>query len=212
MKTLAILGATGRTGQLLIAQAQAKGLKVRALARDPSRLKIEGVEVVKGDIQDEQAMRTLFTGCDAVVCALGAPTIAAGGVQSVAMPAILAAMGSAGVRRYVSLSSAAAELPTDKLPLPVRMGFAVAKLALSRYFADKKAETSALLASNLDWTMIRVAGQLVDGTEGELEFSLDSPPIIPPPSKRGPVAAAILTATLEGKWIRQAPFAWGKRG
>ena len=211
LEKLAILGATGRTGQQLVRQALVKGLKVRALARDPSKLTLEGVEVIQGELNDPQVLGTLFTGAQAVLSALGGRSISSGGLHSVSMRGIVSAMQAAGVRRYVGLSSGAASVPTDKTSFVMRTFLGAARVFLPRYIEDKQAEVEALLASDLDWTLIRVAGQLVDGTDGKIEVSLDAPRGMPRPSQRGLVAAQMLSAALDGKWSRQAPYAAGAR-
>jgi putative NADH-flavin reductase len=207
-KTLALLGATGRTGRLVIAGARARGVSVRALARDPAKLSGPDVTVVKGDVRDETALSTLFSGADAVVSALGTRTVTEGGLQSVVMAGIVEAMKRAGVRRYVALSSAAARLPSDTPGLVQRALLSVQRLALPRYFADKQAELDALIAADLDWTLLRVAGRLVDGSGRGLRLA-PSAPAFAKASQRQAVAQALLDAAIDGKWPREAPVASG---
>jgi len=55
MKTLSLVtGATGFIGSHLARALLAQGSRVRVLARDPSRLKVAGVQVVRGDVCGEQ--------------------------------------------------------------------------------------------------------------------------------------------------------------
>jgi uncharacterized protein YbjT (DUF2867 family) len=62
MTTIALLGAAGRTGRQVIAQAPARGVKIKTLARDQSKLAGLDLEVVAGDVRDEAALRRLFSG------------------------------------------------------------------------------------------------------------------------------------------------------
>jgi uncharacterized protein YbjT (DUF2867 family) len=209
--TVAILGATGRTGRELIAQGKARGLKLKALARDPSRLNGLDVEVVKGDVQDEAALTRLFTGVDAVLSGLGPATPFKNGIQSAGMPAIIAAMKTCGVKRYVAVTSAAAVLPGEKPGALVRGAFALSRVLLPGYVRDKRAEVDALVSADLEWTLVRVPGALVDGTGRDVEISLDWPRGMPVAAQRQAVARVMLDAVVEKKWIRQAPFTPGKR-
>ena len=61
--TILVTGATGRVGSLVVEQLVARGASVRALVRDPSKATFPtGVEVVRGDMLDLDALRTAFTG------------------------------------------------------------------------------------------------------------------------------------------------------
>jgi uncharacterized protein YbjT (DUF2867 family) len=60
-----VTGATGYVGQRLIARLLEEGRKVRALARDPSRLAArEGVETVRADVLSGEGLGAAMDGCD----------------------------------------------------------------------------------------------------------------------------------------------------
>jgi uncharacterized protein YbjT (DUF2867 family) len=61
--TILVTGATGAVGQQVVNQLVKRGAAVRALVRDPAKAKFpEGVEVVKGDLLDVDALRSAFSG------------------------------------------------------------------------------------------------------------------------------------------------------
>ncbi|MBI4956664.1 MAG: NAD(P)H-binding protein [Myxococcales bacterium] len=67
MVRILVTGATGGLGANVVAEAAARGLRVRALVRDPARAKVApGVEVVKGDALDAAALARALEGCDAL--------------------------------------------------------------------------------------------------------------------------------------------------
>ncbi|MEW6522179.1 MAG: NAD(P)H-binding protein [Bacillota bacterium] len=70
---LAVFGATGISGRLLVQQALAQGHEVRAYARNPAKLDTTcpGLQVVPGDIEDLPAIRQALAGADAVISLLG---------------------------------------------------------------------------------------------------------------------------------------------
>jgi len=71
---IAVLGATGRTGRLLVGQALARGHQVTALARDPARLAdlaADGLRPVRADVTEPSTVLTAIEGADVVVSALG---------------------------------------------------------------------------------------------------------------------------------------------
>ncbi|XP_046658876.1 flavin reductase (NADPH)-like [Homalodisca vitripennis] len=74
MKHIAVFGATGTTGLCVVKCALDKGLKVRALVRDPSKLPPEyagRIAVVKGDVLNIEDVKTTLQGQDAAIVVLG---------------------------------------------------------------------------------------------------------------------------------------------
>lgn len=138
---LAVTGATGFVGQMLLDLAAERGLTVRALARraQPER---PGVEWVAGDLGDAAALARLVDGAEAVIHVAGvvnAPDPAgfeAGNVSGTM--AVLRAAQAAGVPRFVHVSSLAAREPE-----------------LSAYGASKARAERLVRAAPLDWTMVR---------------------------------------------------------
>jgi len=61
--TILVTGATGRVGRNVIQQLSRRGARVRVLTRDPAKADFGGgVEVVKGDLLDIEALRATFSG------------------------------------------------------------------------------------------------------------------------------------------------------
>ena len=71
---IAVFGAGGRTGILLVFQALKEGHHVTAFARNANKITIrhEHLRVVEGDVMNEEKVREAVEGCDAVLCTLGA--------------------------------------------------------------------------------------------------------------------------------------------
>jgi putative NADH-flavin reductase len=208
--TIALLGATGRTGREVIAQAAKRGVKVKALAREPGKLDKLGVQVISGDIRNESALTHLFNRTDAVVSALG-PTSMSTPVQAPAMEGIIRSMHAAQVKRYVAVSSAAAVVPGEKPEGFLAAMLWIAKHLLPVYVADKMAEVETMVGSDIDWTLIRVPGQLVDGSGRAVEVTEALQSGLPKAAQRQAIAGVLLDAVEERKWVRQAPWAAGAR-
>src|SRR5260221_7453590 len=104
---LVVLGATGRTGRLVVEQALAAGHTVTALVRSPEKLAMRNsnLRVVKGEATDTSAVARALEGADAVISTLGG----GGSVIADSTPAIVAAARQTGVSRVVVLSSFAVE-------------------------------------------------------------------------------------------------------
>ncbi len=158
-----IVGATGGTGRLLVAQALERGFSVTALVRNPSRLRLthQRLSVVQGNVLDANSVDTAMRGQDAVLSALGHrryvyPTR----IQSDGTMNVLRAMARHGVRRFVCMSSLGIGDSAGRLGLLYT--FFVIPVILPFYFWDKTRQEQAIAASGLDWTIVR-PGALTNG-------------------------------------------------
>jgi putative NADH-flavin reductase len=164
---LALLGATGRTGRLVLDQALAQGHQVTALARDPALLpRREALTVIQGDAQSATPYDALLDGAEAVLSALG-PVPAdlkrgQGGVMTRAAQQLLRAMPQHGVRRLVTLTGAGVAVPGDR-PGPLdHLIRTLLRLTQPEVLRDSAQHVALIRASTLDWTVLR-APMLTDG-------------------------------------------------
>lgn len=132
---VAVTGASGFVGQVLIAQLLASGQRVRALVhKRPLPLSHPELEVVTGNLADEAALQRLMAGCKAVVHVAG---LVRGRGEADFHPVNVD--GAARVARMVSA-----------LPRPPRLilisSLAAREPGLSPYAASKRKGEEALLA------------------------------------------------------------------
>lgn len=139
--TIAVTGATGFVGQALLDRAVDAKIAVRALARreQPAR---KGVSWVRGDLADKRALARLVKGAEAVIHVAGVvnapdPDGFEEGNVAGTLNVVEAAV-AAGVPRFVCVSSLAAREPD-----------------LSVYGASKARAEKLVMASGLDWTIVR---------------------------------------------------------
>lgn len=164
MKVL-VVGATGRTGRLLVAGALERGHEVTALVRAPEKLgDLAGsARVVAGDVLDGGIASDAVDGQDAVLVALsvamkkGDPAVNAQGTLNV-----IRSMQRYGVRRLVVLSAGGTQQGPDP-NLPWAFEHVFKPLFLKRAFADLRRMETSVRQSELDWTIVRASGGLVDG-------------------------------------------------
>jgi uncharacterized protein YbjT (DUF2867 family) len=119
---IAITGATGNTGRAAASALLAAGMQIRVIGRDPERLKhfaAAGADPFVGDVLDSDAMARAFANCRAVY-AMIPPNVAAPNYreyQDAAGESLATALGRAGVRHAVALSSIGAQLPEGAGPV-----------------------------------------------------------------------------------------------
>lgn len=157
---IVLLGASGRTGTEVVAQALARGDEVVAVAREGSAVP-SGVEVVRAAFDEDGVMDDVARGADVVVSALGARGRGPTTVCTDGVTAVVGAMHRTGVRRLVVVS--ASGLPGEGDDVAVRW---LVKPVLQRVFrhpyADMTRMEEIVRASGLDWTIVRPP-RLTDG-------------------------------------------------
>lgn len=172
---LSILGATGATGLLLVAQAVARGHRVTVLVRSPEKLTRPAAEggaslrVVAGGLT-AASLADALTDAEAVVSALGATTRAPTTLLADTGDLLIAAMAQARCRRLVAITSALNY--RGQLGLPGR----IAGYLFRHVLADARAFEQRLSQSALDWTVLRPP-RLTDGAPtGSYRIATGAPP------------------------------------
>lgn len=155
-KRVALTGATGFVGRVVLDELLKRGYRVSALARREQPFR-DGVTWIAGSLTDELALRALVTDADAIVHVAGLIKarrradffdINKGGTAK-----LIAALGGRPMR-FIHLSSLAAREP-----------------ALSSYAASKAAaEVLVRAAPGLDWTILRPPAVYGPGDRETLVF------------------------------------------
>lgn len=166
---LALTGATGFLGGHVLRRARAAGHGVHALVRKPQPPQT-GVDWIAGSLDDDAALMQLCEGADAVIHVAGvvngdAATFDSG--NRLGTLAMLHAAEACGIARFVHVSSLAAREPQ-----------------LSVYGASKRAAEDAVIASSLDWRIVRPPAIYGPGDTDNLElFRFARRGVVPLPPK-----------------------------
>jgi putative NADH-flavin reductase len=150
---IAVFGASGKTGLLLVYQALEKGHSVTAFTRRAASIPSEhrNLRIIEGDILDYEKVKETLTGQDVVMSTLGVNERKYNTILSDGTRNIIRAMKECGVQRFICMSSAGV-LGNDG-------GFIFGKimvpLLLKQIMADKKRQLEAIRESGLEWVVIR---------------------------------------------------------
>ena len=164
MKRILLYGATGRTGQLVIEYALAKGYAITALVRNPSKITIQSdkLTVIKGLPTNIDEVRNAMKDCDAVISTLSALSESESmSFKKIIPPHTLAVtvrntiecMNEYGMKRIVTLSSIGAGDSYKYAPWFMKVFIKISNFKI--VFADHHAQEQLLITSNLDWTIAR---------------------------------------------------------
>ena len=154
---LAIFGAAGRTGILLLQQALDQGNEVVALVRTPSKLSMtdERLTVLQADAAHLSDVERAIQGVDAVLSVLGHVKGSAPDILTHAIGNIITAMDMYGVKRLVSLSGSSIHVPQDKPRLVNRLLKFYTKATTGSLLQDGEQQVAALRDSDVDWIVVR---------------------------------------------------------
>ena len=157
-----VLGATGRTGKMIIEEAVRRGHKVSAIARDASKLKGFQAEITEGTPYDYETVEKAITNCETVINALNvsrktdnpwAPLAAPADLISRSASNAVKAMEKANIKRFVALSTIGAGRSWKKSPRILKFIVSVSNLRYA--FRDHGKQEELLEHSALDYTICR---------------------------------------------------------
>ena len=188
-KPILVLGATGKVGMCVVRQLSERGQSVRALARTPTSPRaatlamLPGVDVVQGDILDQQTLTTAVAGCSAVISVSGAsrkssledligfpPPILRTDMQFdsshprqvnyIGVVNTIEAMQAAGVRKIVRLTGLSCSFSAFN-PFVLLIGCGLLSMSTAWHARSE----NLLRESQLDFTILRPGG-LSDDARG----------------------------------------------
>ena len=203
---LLILGATGKTGTLLLRQALEAGHEVTALVRSAAGVtaKSPQLHVVEGSVLRPQDFERVIAGQDAVLSTLGARSIGETTIYSEPIRVAVDAMRKQGVKRLICISSGGLEKDPA---FPLFYTVVVKGIMLRRPYADMaRMEDLLRHATDVNWVVVRPT-RLDDGPlTGQYRVSPRfSPPGKGPHISREDVAHFMLNEASAGKFVHLTP-------
>ena len=159
-----LLGATGKTGQQVLAQAQAAGHQVTAFVRSPEKLSQpqENMTVISGDALDEAAVEQAVQSADfdAVVIAIGGDSLKNKGICARSTAHVVAALQQHQPEAHLwVVSSAGTGDSINQLGLASKL---FAKTVIAGPIRDHEFQEQTVRNSRLNYTIVRPVG-LTDG-------------------------------------------------
>ena len=154
MKIL-VVGAGGKTGQLVVKEALAAGHEVTAFVHNADEFDISGVRVIAGDASDSAKINEAVAQQDAVLDTIGGKTpYKTTTLEASAASAIISAMRTNGVRRLVVTSMLGEGDSTQYAPFYEQL---LVHTFLRGANQDKASMEAAVEASDLEWVILRPA-------------------------------------------------------
>ena len=159
LKTLAIFGASGKTGHILIEQALKRGFAVRALCRNRSSITLQHsyLNVLEGALTLENC-REVIRGCNAAICALGQRPGEMQPFCADATEIILQAMTEKDVKRIVCLTGAmVGDHNADARSWFIRQMVKFFRRQAPDIALDRQLQEFRIIHSSTEWTLVKPA-------------------------------------------------------
>ena len=207
MTVIALFGATGKTGRLVLERALTSGYDVRALVRDPTKLAPphERLTIVQGHVLDAVAVERAIAGSDAVLSLFGHVKDSPPTLQTDGTGLIVAAMKKHGVTRLVPLAGGGLRAPQDRPKASDKVIRTLLKVLAGDVLADAEGHLTVLETSGLDWTVVRGPRLTEEPGEGRYRVGwvgVDASTRI----SRHDLADFILTQVDDRRFVHQLPF------
>ncbi|MEV6872527.1 NAD(P)H-binding protein [Amycolatopsis sp. NPDC051128] len=197
---ITVLGATGGVGGEVVKQALGRGWHVTAVVRDPARLAVPGqdrLDVVVAGLGEQKKLTAAVEGRDAVLSALGSrerkPT-------TVCVDGARAAI-EAGAKRLLVVSASGLDADGDGV-FTRTLVKPLLNAVLKHGYADMRAMEALVMATEIDWTVVRPPMLLNGPRTGVVASRLDGNVRGSYTIRRADVAAYLLDAVAEPTLIR----------
>ncbi|MFE7720784.1 NAD(P)-dependent oxidoreductase [Nocardia rhizosphaerihabitans] len=206
---IAVFGATGGIGRLVVAGLLDAGHRVTAVVRNPAKLTLSHPEltVITAELTDSDTVTEAVRGADAVISALG-PSLkrsATGSPVTDATKTIVAAMATTGVSRLIGLATPSLADPRDEPHWKPKVLPVMARLAFPNALAELKNMTAAVTGSDLDYTIARITAPKNKPATGRIRSGFLGHDRIGSAMSRADIAAFLITQLTDTRYRRAMP-------
>lgn len=167
-----IVGATGNVGRITIDKALEAGHHVTAFARSAEKIALndERLQKFQGDVMNAASVETAMAEQEAVITVFGAPVnwstlINVPNLCTVGTKNIIKAMSNYGIKRLVCMTGIGAG-DSRGHGRSIFSNF-IYPVLLGRIYEDKNRQEKEVMASNLDWIIVRPTEFTNDSSSGD---------------------------------------------
>lgn len=154
-----LYGASGMIGSRILQELVGRGHQVNAVVRNPEKVVLAGVRVVKGDVTDPASVAAAAKGAEAAISAY-APPHSEVATLLIAIRSLLAGLATAGVKRLLVVGGAGSLEVAPGVLLVDAPGFPEEYRAIALAHRDV---LPVLKESDLDWSYFSPAAFIQPG-------------------------------------------------
>lgn len=213
MKIL-ILGSTGRTGKLILAEALKQGYEINCLVREPNKIieKHKMLNIFKGSPQCISELENAIKDCDGIISALNISRKSDFPWSKLRTPETflsdvmknLILLSQKNKIKRIVVCSAWGVAETEK-EIPLWFNWFIKNSHIGAAYKDHERQENLLELTNLNWTIVRPAGLTNFKNEKKLIESYNNEPKPNLTISRNNVAKFMVSALLRDELVRQKP-------
>jgi putative NADH-flavin reductase len=202
---VAVIGGTGKSGKYLVKELIRQDFNFKILIRNPENFPINNprVEVVKGDARVFHSVRSLVSGCQAVISTLGQPK-GESSIFSDATRNVIRSMNEFDVKRYILTTGLNVDTEFDRKSSKTKFATEWMKTNYPETTFDKQEEYYILAQSNIDWTLVRLP--LIEQTDSRNEISISLEDCTGDKISASDLAGFLVEQLSDTRFIRKSPF------
>jgi putative NADH-flavin reductase len=204
---IAVLGATGSVGRLIVEQLLDRGHDVVCQSRSLEKLReLAGrAKILAFDPRDGGELNVFVRSADVVIFALGSDRSGSATLFSDSTAALVTAMKTEGIKRLIAITGVGAGDTRG------HGGFLYDRIIFPwfthKMYEDKDRQEALIAASELDWIIVRPASYVKGHVTGPLEVHLTiQPDTVLRRITRDEVAEFIVEQINSDRYVRQKPF------
>ena len=207
---VAIFGSTGLVGRNTLEKALQSGHQVSVLVRNAKKVNIEhsNLNIVEGSVLDQDTVNDFLQGKEAVIQTLGyngnpkKPTT----FTTDATKVIINGMKHSGVMRLIAISVVGVgDSKHFKYSFFIKMVFPIMMRMLKNVIADKNLMEPEIMATNLDWTIVRSSAVSDKPAKGDPTVTMDGKGLKLSVNV-GDLADFLVNQITETKFIQKSPI------
>ncbi|MBG6129164.1 putative NADH-flavin reductase [Aquimarina sp. EL_43] len=213
MKIL-ILGATGRTGKLILEESLNQGYKVCCLVREPKKIKENhnNLKILKGSPEQISDLENAIKDCDAIISALNISRKSDFPWSKLRTPAtflsdviknIISLTTEDGLQRIIVCSAWGVAETEKEIPSWFRWFIKNSNIGIA--YKDHERQENELKKSKLNWTIVRPVGLTNFKKEKKVIESYNNKPIPKPTISRKNVAKFMVNTLKRDELIGKTP-------
>ena len=211
---ICLLGATGRTGKVVLSQALERGWEVNALVRDSRKVSIQSdrLQLLEGTPANLENLAIALTDCQAVVNTLNISRKSDFPWSGLRTPErflsevasnLIELLPKKGIERIIFTTAWGVGDSLKDIPGWFRL--LIQRSNIGYAYADHERQEALFEASDLKWTAVRPVGLTNSNRSRELIVSLDNSPKPTLMISRKRVAQFLLDCLSDASYIREKP-------
>ncbi|MCT4619589.1 MAG: NAD(P)H-binding protein [Marinisporobacter sp.] len=207
--TIAVFGASGAIGKLLVKKALNDGYKIKAYVRNPKKIDFShpNLTVVEGELNEYEKIKTFIRDTDVVISTLG-PSMDRNATGTPVLDGhinIIKAMKNENKSRFITLGTPSIKFEKDKKSLVSVLAPILGRLFVPNGYKEMVLLGNEVKYSNLNWTIVRILSPVNEDTSSDIKVTFGDKKIKWKISRKN-IASFMLDQVKDSQYTKSMPI------